>query len=64
LIRRGIETGEFRRLDAAHAVKSMIAPVLLSAIWKTVFEPLGGEYLDIEGLVGQHVDIVLRGIAP
>lgn len=64
LIRRGIERGEFRPGDPAHAVKSLIAPTLLAAIWKTVLEPLGAETLDIEALVTQHVEVVLRGLAP
>ena len=41
----------------------MVAPMLLAAIWKTVFEPLGAEELDIEAYAAQHVEIFLRGIA-
>jgi AcrR family transcriptional regulator len=64
LLRRGMAAGEFRQLNPAHAAKSLVAPVLLAAIWKTVFEPLGAETLDVDGLAAQHVDIVLRGLAP
>ena len=63
VIRRGIQSGEFRDIDPALAVKAMVAPMLLAAIWKTVFEPLGAETLDIEAYVSQHVDTFLRGIA-
>ncbi|WP_373504880.1 TetR family transcriptional regulator [Aestuariivirga sp.] len=63
VIRRGIAAGEFRDIDPALAVKAMIAPMLLAAIWKTVFEPLGAEALDIEAYVAQHVETFLRGIA-
>jgi hypothetical protein len=38
--------------------------MLLAALWKTVFEPLGAETLEIEGLARQHVDTLLRGMAP
>lgn len=64
LIRRGIETGEFRELDPGLAVKAMIAPMLLAAIWKTVLEPLGADALDIEGLAAQHAEVFLKGLAP
>jgi AcrR family transcriptional regulator len=64
LLRRGMEQGEFRSADPAFAAKSLVAPVLLAAIWKTVFEPLGAEMLDMEGFVSQHVDIMMRGLAP
>lgn len=63
LIARGIAAGEFRTVDPRFAAKSLIAPMLLGAIWKTVFEPIGAEGLDVEALAQQHVDIVLRGIA-
>jgi AcrR family transcriptional regulator len=64
LIRRGIERGEFRPLDPRFVVKSMIAPVLLAALWRTVFEPLGAEKLDIEAFARHHQDMLLRGLKP
>ena len=64
LIRRGIASGEFRAVDAAHAVKTLIAPMLLAAIWKSVLEPLGADALDIEAYAAQHMDICLKGLAP
>jgi AcrR family transcriptional regulator len=64
LIRRGIETGEFRAIDPALAVKALVGPMLLAAIWRTVFEPLGAEALDIEAYATQHADVYLKGLAP
>ena len=64
LLRRGIEGGEFRAVDPAHAVKAMIAPMLLAAIWRAVLEPLGADPLDIEAFAAQHADIYLKGLAP
>lgn len=63
LIRRGIAAGEFREIDAAHAARAMIGPMLLAVIWKTVLEPIGAETLDIEAYAAQHAEIFLRGIA-
>lgn len=64
LIRRGIERGEFRQVDTALTVRGMIAPMLFMAIWRTVFEPLGGEPLDIRAFVAHNQDMLLRGLRP
>lgn len=64
LIGRGIASGEFRAVNPAHAVKSLMGPFLLMALWRSVFEPLGAEGLNVETLVQQHVDIFLRGLRP
>lgn len=62
LIRRGIESGEFREVDPGFAAKAMIGPMLLAVIWKTVLQPIGAEALDIEAYAAQHADIFLKGI--
>ena len=64
VVRRGMASGEFRPVDPGFAVKAMIGPMLLAAIWRTVFEPLGAESLDVEAFAGQHIDSFLRGLAP
>jgi AcrR family transcriptional regulator len=64
LIEAGIAQGEFRAVDADHTVKSLIAPMLLGALWKTVFEPIGAAPLDIRSLARNHIDIVVRGLKP
>ena len=62
LLRRGMASGEFREVDPAYAAKAMMGPMLLAVFWKTVFEPLGAETLDIEAYAAQHAQIFLRGI--
>ena len=64
IIGRGIAQGEFRAVEPALAVKALLGPMLLAAIWKTVFEPLGAETLDIEAHAAQHVDTFIRGLTP
>lgn len=64
LIERGIASGEFRVVDPRHAVKCMIGPMLLAAVWRSVFEPLGAEVLDIRGLAAQQADFVIRALKP
>ena len=63
LIERGIASGEFRAIDAKLAVKSLVGPMVLAAVWRSVFEPLGADSLDIEALASQHADIIVRGLS-
>ena len=64
LIERGMASGEFRAVDSRLAVKCLVGPMLLGALWRSVFEPLGAEPLDIEALARQHADLFLRGLRP
>ena len=47
LIARGVAAGEFRKVDPMLTVRSLVGPMVLSIIWKTVFEPIGAEKLDV-----------------
>lgn len=64
LIERGIASGEFRAVDPRHAVKSFVAPMLLAAIWRSVFEPLGAEAIEIDSYIRHNQDMLLRGLRP
>lgn len=64
LIERGIASGEFRAVDARHTVKCLIGPMLLGALWRSVFEPIGAEPIDIEALARQHADLIVRALQP
>ena len=64
LIARGVESGEFRRVDPMLTVRSLIGPMLLSIIWKTVFEPIGAERLDARALARHHADLMLHALRP
>jgi hypothetical protein len=63
LIRRGIAQGEFRQVDPAMTVRSLVGPMLLAAIWHAVFEPIGAEKLDIKALARHHADLMMRALA-
>lgn len=64
LIERGIAEGEFRAVDLRLAVKCMVGPMFLGAMWKAVFEPIGAEPTDIRALARQQADIFVRGLKP
>jgi AcrR family transcriptional regulator len=64
LIARGVESGEFRKVDPMLTVRSLIGPMLLSIIWKTVFEPIGADKLDVRALARHHADLMLHALRP
>ncbi len=64
LIAKGVAQGEFRPVDPALTVRSLVGPMLLGIVWKSVFEPLGGEPLDVRALARHHADLMLRALAP
>ena len=64
LIARGIEQGEFRRVDPAMTVRSIVGAMLLAGIWRTVFEPIGADKLDIRALARHHADLMVHALKP
>lgn len=64
LIGRGIALGEFRPVDPALSARCIVGPMVLGALWRSVFEPIGGEPLDIAALARQHADLILNGLSP
>jgi AcrR family transcriptional regulator len=64
LIRRAQADGAVRDGDARYYAFGLISPVLLGTLWRETFEPTGAEPVDIEALVSQHLDTVLRGMKP
>ncbi len=64
LLKRGIEQGEFRRVDPFFTVRSMMSPMLLAILWRTVFEPIGADRLDVQALARHHADLMLHALRP
>ncbi len=64
LIKRGIAQGEFRKVDPVLTVRSIIGAMLLAVIWRTVFEPIGAEKLDVKALARHHADLMLHALTP
>jgi AcrR family transcriptional regulator len=63
VLERGIDSGEFRRLDVKLAVKLAMAPLLHAANWRHSFALCTPEGLDVAKYLDHHIDIFLRGIA-
>ncbi|HXY18723.1 MAG TPA: TetR/AcrR family transcriptional regulator [Gemmatimonadales bacterium] len=62
VLARGIEAGRFRSVDVDLAVRMILAPVLMAAIWKHSFHACEKESFAVEPYLGTVVDIFLRGI--
>jgi AcrR family transcriptional regulator len=63
VIRRGIERGEFRPVDAHAAADLLAAPMLMISMWRNALEPCCDERMDAEALIAEHIEILVRGLA-
>ncbi|WP_448205758.1 TetR family transcriptional regulator [Azospirillum sp. sgz302134] len=64
VLARGVESGEFRPVDIDATVRLVVAPMLMSALWRSTFEALEGRPLDLPGLLRAHLDHLRRALAP
>jgi AcrR family transcriptional regulator len=64
LIERGVAEGEFRAVDSWETAKLVMAPFLLTALWRRTFEAFDHRRSDTAALLRQHSEILLRGLAP
>lgn len=63
LVKRGIAEGEFRRVDPLAMARLLIAPLVLSVIWRHTFAQHDSTKFDVDALMQQHQDILLHGLA-
>ena len=61
-IQRGIDAGEFRRVDLAHTPHICAAPVLMLMLWRNSFDLCGIEKMDPDAYLATHTDILVRGL--
>lgn len=62
IIAHGVARGEFACADFTQAARSVVGGVLIGAIWKMVFEPIGAAPLDPAVLAKSHADTLLNGL--
>ncbi|WP_042696154.1 TetR/AcrR family transcriptional regulator [Azospirillum sp. B506] len=61
LLHRGIESGEFRPMAVDPNVRLIVAPLLMSAVWRTSFNGVEGEPpMDMMALVEVHIGNLRR----
>ncbi len=62
IIRHGVRRGEFACADPALAARSVAGGMILTALWRIVFVPVGATPMDIEAMAQSHADLLLHGL--
>lgn len=63
IVARGIERGEFRPLPIEHAVRLIMAPLLLALIWRTTFARFDTVPYDYSALIEAHIETLRKGLS-
>jgi AcrR family transcriptional regulator len=63
LIRRGIERGEFRKVDPDTVAHLLAAPMLQIMLWRNALEPCCDVKLDPHVLIEAHIEMLSLGLA-
>lgn len=63
ILRRGVERGEFRPVDAAHILPSFIGPVLLMLLWRHSIGRHAERQFDPAAVLETQLELLLRGLA-
>jgi AcrR family transcriptional regulator len=61
---RGMESGEFRRMNPDFAARLCVAPMLFVALWRTTFAQFDTEPFDYQGFVAAHIETLMKGLSP
>jgi AcrR family transcriptional regulator len=62
ILERGIRSGEFRPMDVRSTTFCVLAPILLTALWRHSLGRYEPDALDPDALWRTHVDLLLRGL--
>lgn len=63
MLKRGAAAGEFRAVDVDYAWRIVIAPLLLTIIWKHSFQAFEAKPLDLRRHLDAHLDLLFNGLA-
>ena len=65
VLQRGIARGEFRPVDMALTVQSVLAPLLFLVTWKHSMAPCcpSSQHIDPETFIRHHTDLLVRGLS-
>mgnify|MGYP003466370002 CR=1 FL=1 len=66
IVQRGIERGEFRRVNVAQLVHLMVAPLVQMVTWRYSLAPCcpAAHQIDPLALVELHAELIVRGLRP
>jgi len=62
VIQKGIDSGEFRRVDVAQAARVVVAPLLFAAVWRHSFEQVVATPTQLEPYFETGLQIMLAGL--
>lgn len=60
IVKKGVDSGDFRESALYDFPQILIAPVVLSMLWKQLFE--SHDSLDTDRFIEEHIELVLRSI--
>ena len=63
IIEHGIAQGEFRACNTGAVVRALVAPILLSNIWRHTFPNQAENHIELTDLADSLIDIAFNGIA-
>ena len=64
ILKRGIEQGEFRRLDVDPTARAMMGPLLLLMLWRHSFQFHEREPMDAQRYLDSYINLVVEGLRP
>jgi AcrR family transcriptional regulator len=64
VLERGMARGEFRQIDIAQTLPLIVAPFLMMAQWRHSLAPHVDVRFDPRAVLNQHLDFLLRALAP
>lgn len=62
IIAHGVSRGEFTCADPHLACRTVMGGLLITALWRMVFEPVGGEQIDPAAFAAVHADTLINGL--
>ncbi len=63
ILKRGVDSGEFRPVDVDYAWRVVIAPLMLGILWKHSFLAFDPRPFDFDRHLQSHLDLLFDGLA-
>jgi hypothetical protein len=64
VIQKGVDSGEFRKLDVEQAARVVVAPLLFAAVWRHTFESVASTPIELAQYFTTSLEIMLAGLDP
>jgi AcrR family transcriptional regulator len=62
VIQKGVDSGEFRKLDVEQAARVVVAPLLFAAVWRHTFESVASTPIELDQYFTTSLEIMLAGL--